>query len=61
MFEANNQIFEGMREDILNKLKELAKPSCNKCYGRGFIHWRENKKTGQRIYEPCKCVNKNSM
>ena len=35
------------------RIKKYAKPSCKKCYGRGWIG--KNVKTGQLV--PCKCVN----
>lgn len=57
MFEQNNNIFEGTKKEILEKLKSLAKPGCNKCYGRGYEFYKENKGKKQREYIPChKCI-----
>jgi len=56
MFEKDNKKFEGTKEEILSKLRELAKSSCNHCFGRGYEGYREDKKTGIREYIPCKCI-----
>jgi len=47
-------------EDFFVKLKELAKPSCNKCHGRGFIGYRDIIKQGRLVHEdlPCICILK---
>ena len=43
LFPWNKKQLTGTREEILNKLKELANPNCNKCYGRGHLGFKEGK------------------
>lgn len=59
----------GTREELLKKMKKLADPGCRKCYGRGYIGFKEklvrnipqgNKIVNVRNYIPCsKCIEKN--
>lgn len=58
MFETSKGVFEGTREEVLNELKKRAKSGCKKCFGRGYIGYKEDKKTGIRQYVPCKCIDK---
>jgi len=54
---SNKRVLEGSRKDILEVLKKAANPNCSKCFGRGYIGWKEDKNTGSRVYVVCqKCV-----
>jgi len=57
-FNNKRKVLEGSREEILNALKNNAKPSCSKCFGRGYLGYKENKESGSRVYIPCyKCAD----
>ena len=64
LFPWNKKQLTGTREEILNKLKKLANPNCNKCYGIGHLGFKEGKTKAKdkkilkpRTYMVCnKCV-----
>lgn len=65
-FPWNKDPITGMITEILEKLKKLANPNCNKCYGRGHIGYKVNKVSvnggrviRSRTYIACpKCIEK---
>ena len=66
-FSRNNDLqLEGTISEMLEQLKVLANPNCNRCYGRGYVGYRERevilangKVEHLKTYIVCnKCVSK---
>jgi len=59
MTNIKQQLIEGLREEIIQLLKSKANKNCKKCYGRGYIGYKEDKQRNRNYIACPKCINKN--